>query len=213
MARQKVIYARTDLHPPRALVDAVRNADPPVVEQHLDDNAQWAWAAHLLLLACRVPGHEGHGGRIAEAHKRQIERVRIVELFVQHGAPATLRNNRKVTPQHMACRFDLPRVAKRLAELGGEVNAYDEARETPLYRAVNLGYVECVHALLHAGANPNFRNRRGETPLHRAAMRGKRFVVPPLLAAGADPRLADRAGRRPLDYARNKHIRHLLEAG
>ena len=134
-------------------------------------------------------------------------------MFVDHGTPPSLCNNRKVTPLHMACRFDLPRVAERLAQLGANVDAYDDVRETPLYRAVNLGYAECVQVLLAAGANVDFQNRRDATPLHRAAQRGKRFIAPLLLAAGANPRLVDRAGKTALDYARNKHIRQSLGGG
>lgn len=212
MARQKLVHTRADLTPPPALVDAVRQAQPTVVAGYLADDPRWGSAAHLFHLACRVPGYEGHGGAIAEADKRELERIAIVELFVRHGASPTLRNNRKVTPLHLACRFDLPRVADGLLRLGAEVDAYDEARETPLYRAVNLGYEECVRVLLAGGADPNFHNRRGETPLHRAALRGKRRIVPLLLAAGADPSRLDRAGDAPLAKARNKDIRRMLAA-
>lgn len=211
MVRQKLVYGRRGLNPPPALVDAVRRGNPELVARHLCENAEWASADHLLLLACRVPGYEGHGGQIAPADKREAERAAIVALFVRAGASPTLRNNRKVTPLHMACRFDLPVVAKRLLELGAEANAYDEARETPLFRAVNLGYPNCVEALLAAGADADFANRRGETPLHRAARRGKRHLVPLLLAAGANPRAVDRAGKTPLECARNPHIRAALQ--
>lgn len=212
MPRQKNIYARTDLKPPAELIDAVRSPAPSVVARHLGENGDWGWAGHLFIVACRVPGYEGHGGAIAEADKCESKRIEIVEMFVDHGAPPSLCNNRKVTPLHMACRFDLPRLAERLAQLGANVDAYDDARETPLYRAVNLGYPECVQVLLAAGANVDFQNRRGATPLHRAAQRGKRFIAPLLLAAGANPRLTDRAGKTALDYARNQHIRQALEA-
>ena len=212
MPRQKLYYGRPGLEPPQALLNAVRQATPAAVAKCLADNPDWAWADHLLLLACRVPGYEGHGGLIAEGDKRQGERVEIVGLFVDAGAPPTLCNNRKVTPLHMACRFDLPLVARRLLALGAAPNAYDVARETPLFRAVNLGYAECVRVLLGSGADPNFANRRGETPLHRAAQRGKRLLVPLLLAAGARPDAVDRAGNSPLHYARNKTIRLALEA-
>ena len=212
MPRQKLIYGRRELNPPAVLVEAVRHADVKAVAEHLTQEAEWAWADGLLLLACRVPGYEGHGGRINAADKREAERAEIVGLFVAAGAPPTLRNNRKVTPLHMACRFDLPHVAARLIDLGAEPNAYDVARETPLFRAVNLGYPECVRVLLGAGADANFANRRGETPLHRAAMRGKRLLAHPLLAAGAEPQALDQRTKTPLDYARNKQIRAALQA-
>ena len=212
MPRQKLVYGRPELKPPAALVEAVRHADVEAVAAHLAQDAEWAWADGLLLLACRVPGYEGHGGRINAADKREAERAEIAGLFVAAGAPPTLRNNRKVTPLHMACRFDLPQAAARLIDLGAEPNAYDVARETPLFRAVNLGYPACVRVLLGAGADANFANRRGETPLHRAAMRGKRLLVPLLLAAGGKPQTLDRHGRAPVDYARNKQIRGALQA-
>ena len=211
MQRQNLVYGCRDLRPPAELVAAVRHPAPNVVAAFLAENADWAWADHLFHLACRVPGYEGHGGQIDERDKQQPARIEVVDLLVCHGAPPTLRNNRKVTPLHMACRFDLPQVAARLLQLGAQQDAYDEARETPLYRAVNLGYGECVAVLLSAGANIDFRNRRGETPLHRAAKRGKRALVPLLLAAGADPRIEDRAGNAPFDYARNKDIRSALQ--
>ena len=212
MARQKLIYARTDLKPPPNLLKAVRFPDPATVARYLAENPDWGWADHLFIAACRVPGYEGHGGQIAELDKRQDERIAIVELFVHHGTPPSITNKRKVTPLHMACRFDLPRVAERLIELGATVDAYDVARETPLYRAVNLGYVECVRVLLAANADLDFQNRRGETPLHRAARRGKKAIVPLLLDAGADPHILDRTGKKPRDYASNREIRQALAA-
>ena len=208
---QRLVRARADLKPSRALLDAVRDAQVEAVAQHLAEFPDWGWAEHVFILACRVPGYEGHGGRIADADKREAQRMAIVEMFARHGAPPTICNNRKVTPLHMACRFDLPCVAAKLIELGANVDAYDEARETPLFRAVNLGYSDCAEVLLGAGANVDFQNRKGTTPLHRAAQRGKRLIAPLLLAAGADPRIADNHGKRPVDYARNKDIRRALE--
>ena len=212
MPRQTLIHSRADLAPPAELVHAVRFPAPDVVARHLRQNGDWGRADHLFIAACRVPGYEGHGGTIAEADKHQNERNEIVTMFVDHGTPPSICNNRKVTPLHMACRFDLPRVGARLIQLGANVDAYDDARETPLYRAVNLGYAECVKVLLGGGANLDFQNRRGETPLHRAAQRGKRRIVPLLLSAGANPHVKDRAGKVPLDYARNPQIRQALEA-
>lgn len=210
--RQKLTRARADLKPPRSLIEAVRDARPEVLAQHLDEFPDWGWAAQVFVLACRVPGYEGHGGHIADADKREAKRIAMIEMFVRRGTPPTICNNRKVTPLHMACRYDLPGVAARLIELGADVDAYDDVRETPLHRAVNLGYVDCANVLLGAGADVDFQNRKGATPLHRAAQRGKRFIAPVLLAAGADPHIADREGKRPLDYARNKDIRRALDA-
>ena len=212
MARQKLVYSRSDLHPPVELQHAVRFPAPEVVARHLADNPDWGWADHLFIAAGRVPGYEGHGGQIPEADKHQNERMAIVQMFVQNGTPASITNKRKVTPLHMACRFDLPRVAERLIKLGATVDVYDASRETPLYRAVNLGYVDCTRVLLAAAANLDFKNRGGETVLHRAARRGKKFIVPLLLDAGAGPRVADRTGQTPLDRTRSPDIKRALTA-
>ena len=80
MVRQKLVYAQSELKPPQGLVEAVRE----VVARHLTEFADWGWAGHLFLLACRVPGYEGHGGAIASAHKL-AERVAIVEQFVEQA--------------------------------------------------------------------------------------------------------------------------------
>ena len=44
-------------------------------------------------------------------------RAEIVRLFVEHGAHPSARNNRKVSPLHMASRFGLKTVAKALLDL------------------------------------------------------------------------------------------------
>jgi ankyrin repeat protein len=209
--RQKLTYYRSDLKAPPPLMDAVRWPEPDKVDAFFSDSPDLVWADHLFLAACRVPGYEGHGGVIPEADKRQDDRCKVVELFVKYGADPTVRNNRKVSPLHMACRFGMPVLAQKLIELGAEVNAYDEVKETPLYRAVNPGYTDCVSVLADHGADINFQNRKGLSPLHRAVMRGKREVVPILLTYGALVTLCDKSGKTPADYCRNKKILSMLE--
>ena len=209
--RQKLIWGRRDLRPPRDLIQAIANPDPVLVEKYFLENADWVWAENLFALACRVPNFEGHGGQIPEEAKHQSERIELVGLFLRFGGDPNVRNRRKVTPLHTCCRFDLPRVAEFLLNHGADPNVYDEARETPLYRAVNLGYVECAKVMLAAPVDLNFQNRKGHTVLHRAAMRGKRFIVPLLLTANAKVDVEDKQGKIAIDYARNKTIIQLLE--
>lgn len=172
----------------------------------------YAWAENLLASACRVPGFEGHGGQIPECSKQEDLRIEIVNVFLRCGVNPNVRNRRKVTPLHMSCRFDLPRVAAFLISNGADVNAYDEVRETPLFRAVNLGYEECVKVLLTSDIDLGFQNRKGYTVIHRAAQRGKRHILPLLLDAGAPANISDRVGKIPIDYARNAEIKQRLDA-
>jgi uncharacterized protein len=50
-------------------------------------------------------------------------------------------------------------------ELGGDVNAVNEAGDTALHGAVVLGYNRVVEILVDAGAQLNIANKRGQTPL------------------------------------------------
>ncbi len=162
--RQRLVYCDGSLRAPAALASAVHTPDPSTVEAHLAADPRLAWADHLLLGACRVPGYDGHGSRVAEDDKDEAARCAIVRAFVRHGADPSMRNIRKVSPLHMACRFDLPDVARTLIELGAEVDVWEVTRQTPLYRAANLGYARCVAVLLAAGADVMARDREGRVP-------------------------------------------------
>ena len=211
MDRTQQTYCRSDLKPPEALLEAVRIPDPATVEQLVGKEPHLVWADHLFLAACRVPGYDGHGGDIPESEKAESGRCAVASLLVRHGAEPSMRNKRKVSPLHMACRFGLHKLAAHLIALGADVDARDEVQETPLYRAVNLGYVGCVKVLLVAGADPNAQNRKGHSPLHRAVARGKTAIVPLLLEAGVDVALEDRVGKVAAAYSRNRQITALLE--
>jgi ankyrin repeat protein len=185
---------------------AVQEADVETVREWFSKEPSLVWADHLFLAACRVPGYEGHGGMIDPDDAKEELRADIVRLFLQHGAHPEMRNRRKVSPLHMACRFNLPAAVQALLEGGANPNITDEAQQTPLYRAVNLGYPEPAELLLKAGADPNAVERKGQTALHRVAVRGKKDLVLLLLKHGADPDIKDRKGLTPSAYARNKEI-------
>ena len=210
--RQRITYCRPELKAPAALLHAVHHQPAPAaVETFLIRQPDLVWADDLFLSACRVPGYSGKGGAIVEELKHQAERCEVVKLFVEYGADPSLRNKRKVSPLHVACCFDLGRVAKRLLELGADADAYDAVRETPLLHAVNLGYPGCVSVLLAAGADQDFTNRKGQTPLHRAVIRGRQQIVPLLLAAGCDRTLRDKSDKTPVDYSRSEAITAALQ--
>ena len=181
-----------------------------MTKRHLKEQPNPTRLENLFAALCRPVGYEGHGGHIREEVKKESERIRLIDLFMQFGGDPNIRNRRKVTPLHVACRFDLPKVVVHLLQLGAQPDAYDEVRETPILLAVNLGYEGCLKALIAGQADVNFQNRKGLTPLQRAAMRGKRLLVPVLLDSGSDPTIEDKQGKLPLHYARNKQIREAI---
>ena len=210
MKRQKIHYYDESLIVPESLYQAVQIPNPGFVSETLRQRPELVDASHLLIAACRVPGFEGHGGQIPDTDKMEEQRCAVLDQFFKFGADPNIRNNRKVSPLHMSCRFDLSMVAARLLKAGADVDAYDEMRETPLFRATNLGYADCAKVLIEHNADVDFANRKRLTPLHRAVMRGKRQIVPLLLDAGADKNAVDKLGKRPIDYCRNKVIREML---
>lgn len=209
--RQKIVWSHQDLRIPPTLISAIKSLEEEKIEAILSDKPALVWAENLIHLVCRIPGYEGHGGFIPLDIRDEKTRCRIIDDFVRRGINLNIRNRRKVTPLHMACRYGLDGIARHLLHLGVDPDPYDVSRETPLFRAVNLGHVACVEALIEFGADVNFINRKRQAPLHRAAIRGKRRIVPLLVAAGANRLAVDKFGKRPLDYARNRDIKSVLD--
>ena len=179
MVRQKLVYARSELKPPQCLVEAVREAVPEVVARHLAEFADWGWAGHLFLLACRVPGYEGHGGAIASAHKLEAERVAIVEQFVEQGGfqlPEERANGGElvVPPVLQQPRRLRGYAPLRLGQLAPSVHlpphAVDDVRQLVLLLGgVHRGRFGIERQLaLVAAALPRLRHRRDERRLTAA---------------------------------------------
>jgi ankyrin repeat protein len=129
-----------------------------------------------LMVAVRVPGHDGHGEQIPPVQRRDLDRAAVVALLINAGADANGRNERRVTPMHMAARYNQPACLRELAKAGADLNAQDSKKETPLFRAANLGHVEAVEALLDLGADGSLANREGQRPIDKAVRKGFREI-------------------------------------
>lgn len=122
--------------------------------------------------------------------------IRMVELLLNNGARADVKDSYGQTPASMAayrqradivsllaqaedsasadplalCRAaqknDLGVVLRLLASAGCNVNGTDEGGNTALSWAANWQNAQMVEALLDAGANPNHQEPNGDTPLH-----------------------------------------------
>ena len=76
-------------------------------------------------------------------------------------------------------------LAKRLIDLGVNVNLGDHEGEMPLHFAVKKGSLEVVKKLVAAGADVNVCNKKMESPLYIASDYGKFEIVKVLLSSGA----------------------------
>jgi ankyrin repeat protein len=202
----------------RPLLDAVWHADLAATRALLAAqpgavNAAVYRQTTLLFFAARVPGYDGHGDVPAPDAAREPARIELIDFLVTCGADVNARNQRKVTPLHMAARYGLSLVAATLLRHGAEVNARDANHETPLYRAANLGHPAVARVLLDHGGDPNLPDRLGQTPLHRAVLKRHLPLIDLLLDGGADRNAADRTGNNPLQIALSKghRIREVVE--
>lgn len=94
-------------------------------------------------------------------------------------------------------------MAKRLHELGLDINARRDDGCTPLHLATATGHVELAFWLLGHKANVNLADKEGRTPLMAAVGSGSydEPLLPILLRAGGDPQIKDLKDRTVLDYA------------
>jgi ankyrin repeat protein len=205
----------------QALIDAVWHADLGEARKLLASVGADVVNAHvyrqntLLFFAVRVPGYAGHGDTPAPPAADEPSRVELIDLLVAAGADVNARNQRSVTPLHMAARYGLALTAAALLRHGADANARDANKETPLYRAANLGHSDVANLLLEHGADPNLPDRLGQTSLHRAALKGNLAMIEALLRHGAALEAKDRRGNTPLQVAlaqgsKRGHVAELL---
>jgi len=84
-----------------------------------------------------------------------------------------------------------PDSARKLIQMGSNVNHQDKEGDASLHGAAWVGNMSLLGMLLDARANPNVKNKLGGTPLMWAASYGHDAAVRLLLEKGADPRIKD----------------------
>ena len=125
-----------------------------------------------------------------------------------HGANASTRNRKGLTPIHIAAEEGWPNIVKLLIERGANVNATNYYRSSPLHRMTSIPkrklrpqgsqerYVETMKVLISEGANLNAQDRIGQTPLMKASYHGYwRFVGVLRDAQGIDLCVKDRRNK------------------
>ena len=106
----------------------------------------------------------------------------VAELLIAEGAEVNVKNNRKVTPLHIAARRDHKEVAEVLITKGANMNAKNLNGWTPLFNATSEGHMKTAELLIAEGANVNAkeaegRTRQGRTPLDWAIFFNKTEIA------------------------------------
>eukprot|EP01137_Pigoraptor_chileana_P027757 Opistho-2@10698 len=190
----------------------VRSGDYDAVEKLLAKKASFWKGTVKATIKGRLPevndvepGTENTALHIAA----EIGSVRVVEVLLEGGAEASLRNGKGDTALHAAIRANKVDIVKQLVRVKG---AHTEDRtapriapidtETCLHLACQLGRSAVVETLLGCGANVDaLTSSTKRTPLHLAAAGGHPDIVLALLAQGASTSAKDGSGRTPSDLA------------
>ncbi|CAB1318289.1 unnamed protein product [Coregonus sp. 'balchen'] len=95
-------------------------------------------------------------------------RVRIVQLLLQHGADVHAKDKGGLVPLHNACSYGHYEVTELLLKHGACVNAMDLWQFTPLHEAASKNRVEVCSLLLSQGADPTLVNCHGKSAVDMA---------------------------------------------
>ncbi|MFC1603384.1 ankyrin repeat domain-containing protein, partial [Planctomycetota bacterium] len=164
-----------------------------------------------LLLARGAGLHAGNKwtpleGAVWSKHKDAVRFLISKGANINHGPETAL---------HRAVSWWSMEPAKRLLELGADINAKDENGNTPLHEAVDTWWPEVAEVLLSQGAKIDLKNNQDQTPLLMASDVGFYKMTRLLIDKGADIHAKDKQERTALDCALqngNKQIAQLLES-
>ncbi|KAJ4926524.1 hypothetical protein JOQ06_008697, partial [Pogonophryne albipinna] len=95
-------------------------------------------------------------------------RVRIVQLLLQHGADVHAKDKGGLVPLHNACSYGHYEVTELLLKHGACVNAMDLWQFTPLHEAASKNRVEVCSLLLSHGADPTLLNCHSKSSVDMA---------------------------------------------
>uniref|UniRef100_A0A8C9G2G7 Poly [ADP-ribose] polymerase n=1 Tax=Pavo cristatus TaxID=9049 RepID=A0A8C9G2G7_PAVCR len=95
-------------------------------------------------------------------------RVKIVQLLLQHGADVHAKDKGDLVPLHNACSYGHYEVTELLVKHGACVNAMDLWQFTPLHEAASKNRVEVCSLLLSYGADPTLLNCHNKSTIDLA---------------------------------------------
>lgn len=120
------------------------------------------------------------------------------------------RDERDVTPLHLACFYGQRSVVRFLLSAGAPVDAVTKSGYTPLLWAAWRKHTSVMKILLSKGADINARSTAGMTPLHFAVQNGDKAMAEFLLSKGADVKEKDTLGQTAADLARKGKAASLI---
>jgi len=108
--------------------------------------------------------------------------INVLQLLIDYGADVNLRDYRRSSPLHLACRFpNQPGIAHLLLQNGAEVDAVDMEGLTPLYTVIELrnhiplfddGYLALLSTLFEYGASVSKMFKLNANTLRNALQEG-----------------------------------------
>jgi ankyrin repeat protein len=124
----------------------------------------------------------------------------MVELLLNHGADAMLKDHHGQTALHVAAgNRNSIEVLNFLLAHGADINAKDHHGQTALHAAAEHGKsIEVLNFLLAHGVDINALDYGLNTPLHLAAVMGNEQIVKWLIVHGASVDVKDATGRTPI---------------
>jgi len=162
-------------------------------------------AAHMLQKGANPNAANGEG--TALTHSISKGQYDLAGILLAKGADANLTARKGMEPPLLlACKAGNVELARRLVELGADVNKGTWWGHLPLHEAARVGNVVIVAFLLKHGAKIDAADTSGTTALGYAAESDRPEVAMLLVRQGADIRKHG-SGERPLVYfARNGNL-------
>uniref|UniRef100_A0A672JAU3 Poly [ADP-ribose] polymerase n=1 Tax=Salarias fasciatus TaxID=181472 RepID=A0A672JAU3_SALFA len=127
-----------------------------------------------LLTPLNVNCHASDGRKVNDRLSTPLHlaagynRVRIVQLLLQHGADVHAKDKGGLVPLHNACSYGHFEVTELLLKHGACVNAMDLWQFTPLHEAASKNRVEVCSLLLSHGADPTLLNCHSKSAVDMA---------------------------------------------
>jgi ankyrin repeat protein len=127
------------------------------------------------------------GNHLKDADDPSLEEQAWKYLTEENSVLTTEKWGRRSTPLHVAARFGLHRIVRRLvAELHADVNLCHDSKYA-ITEAAENGHLATVQLLVESGANVQVTDRNSRNPLIAAASAGHVDVVKLLLTLGLPP--------------------------